>query len=190
MLTLRAMGEAQARLLYDHQMKRDFPADELRPLSAILSMRRAGLYDVLGAYDGGELVGYALTYCPREGGVLLLDYLAVEPHARSRGVGSAMLSLLRSHYAPRAGALLIECERPTAARDEAEARRRIRFYQRGGAELTRVRVCLFEVQYSILVLPCGETANEEGDWAEKNLTMYRQMLSPRLFERNVRLIRS
>lgn len=189
MLTLRALDEAQTRLLYEHQMTRDFPPDELRPLSAILSMRRAGQYDALGAYDSGELVGYALSYCPKEGSILLLDYLAVEPHARSRGVGSAMLSLLQSYYAPRADALLIECERPKAARDEAEARRRIRFYQRGGAELTRVRIWLFEVQYSILVLPCVETPQGE-DWAEEILSMYRQMLSPRLFERNVRLIRS
>ncbi|MDO5377259.1 MAG: GNAT family N-acetyltransferase [Clostridia bacterium] len=189
MLTLRALGEAQTRLLYEHQLARDFPPSELRPLSAILSMRRAGLYDVLGAYDGGEMVGYALLYCPKEGGVLLLDYLAVEPHARSRGIGTTMLSLLKDHYAPRADALLIECERPKAARDEAEARRRIRFYLLGGAELTRVRIWLFEVQYSILVLPCSQTPRSE-DWAEAILSMYRQMLSPRLFAQNVRLIRS
>lgn len=191
MLTLRPLPDAQTRLLYGHQMRRDFPESELKPLESILRMKRAGEYDVLGAHDGGTMIAYALVYRPRQGRVLLLDYLAVEPLWRGRGVGSALLAALRAYYADAADVLLIECERPKSAPDEKEARRRIRFYERCGARLTSTRVWLFEVEYSIMVLPCTEAADAEGrDWAKEILSLYRQMLEPEAYSRNVRLIRA
>ncbi|MDO5300171.1 MAG: GNAT family N-acetyltransferase [Clostridia bacterium] len=188
MLTLRPFDETRTRLLYAHQMRRDFPPSELKELHTILNMQRAGRYDVLGAYDGGMMVAYALVYRPEEGGTLLLDYLAVEERARGRGYGTALLSALRAHYAASADVLLIECERPKAAPDEAQARKRIRFYVQAGAQLTNVRIWLFEVEYSILVLPCTGDLPAQ-DWAKRMLSLYRQMLPPAMYERNVRLIR-
>lgn len=188
MLTLRPLGDAETRLLYEHRMKRDFPLSELKSLSAIQTMREKGIYDVLGAYDDGTFAAYALMYCPKEGRILLLDYLAVEPELRGRGIGSTMMGLLRAYYAGKADALMIECERPKAAPDEQTARKRIRFYVDAGAMLTNVRIWLFEVEYSILVFPCGQHV-EQKNWAGEMLSLYRQMLPPAVFERNVRLIR-
>lgn len=189
MLTLRALDEARIRLLYAHQMRRDFPESELKPLESILALRSRGEYEVLAADDDGMFVAYALVYRPREGRTLLLDYLAVEPDMRGRGAGQALLRALRQRYAEAADCLMIECERPKAALDEAEARRRIRFYQHAGAQMTNVRVWLFEVEYSILVLPCGEGEIAGRDWAGQILGLYRQMLAPEAYARNVRLIR-
>ena len=113
----------------------------------------------------------------------------MEPALRGRGQGTALLQLLRRHYRQSADALMIECERPKAAPDEAGARKRIRFYTQAGAQLTPVRIWLFEVEYSILVLPCGEEM-PRGDWAGQMLELYRQMLAPEAYARNVRLIRA
>lgn len=191
MLTLRPLTDTQTRLLYAHQMRRDFPESELKPLEAILRMRHAGVYDVLGAHDGGTMIAYALVYRPRQGRVLLLDYLAVEPVCRGRGVGAALLHALRAYYDGMADVLLIECERPKAAPDERQARGRIRFYERCGAHLTSARVWLFEVEYSIMALPCADAAPAAGrDWATVILSLYRQMLEPEAYARNVRLIRA
>lgn len=191
MLTLRPLSDAQMRLLYGHQMRRDFPESELKPLASILRMRHAGVYDVLGAHDGGTMVAYALVYHPIEGRVLLLDYLAVEPECRGRGIGTALLDALKAYYAGQADVLLIECERPKAAPDEKQARKRIRFYEGSGARLTSARVWLFEVEYSIMALPCGGAAfPEETDWAQAILSLYRQMLEPDAYARSVRLIRA
>lgn len=189
MLTLRTLGDAQTRLLYAHQMRRDFPPSELKSLSSILVMRERGEYDVLGAFEDGVMVGYALVYRPAQGRIHLLDYFAVEPSVRGRGKGTSLLHLLLEHYRASADAVMIECERPKAAPDEAAARKRIRFYTQAGAQLTPVRLWLFEVEYSILVLPCGEEM-PRGDWAGQMLGLYRQMLNPQEYARNVRLIRA
>lgn len=189
MLILKAMDDAQIGVLYERSMRRDFPPSELKSLASILNMKRKGVYDVLGAYEeDGELAAYALLYCPKGEHVALLDYLAVEPQRRGTGVGSALLLQLRRHYAAAADVLLIECERPKAAPDETEARKRIRFYTQAGAQLTSVRIWLFDVEYSILVLPCSAHVPEK-DWAQQMLGLYRQMLPETLFEQNVRLIR-
>lgn len=190
MLILKTMDDAQVGVLYETCMRRDFPPSELKSLSAILKMKRRGLYDVLGAYMAdGTLAAYALLYHPASERVALLDYLAVEPAFRHAGVGSMLLAQLRAHYADAADVLLIECERPKAAPDETLARERIRFYTQAGAQLTSVRIWLFDVEYSILVLPCGERI-PACDWAEQMLSLYRQMLPKALFEQNVRLIRA
>lgn len=189
MLELRKLNEEEIRVLYQQSMSRDFPPSELKSLSAILFMHQNGLYDVLGAYRNDQLVGYALLYCPRNERLALLDYLAIEPQYRNLGIGSRLLGQLRAHYACSSDALLIECERPKAAPDELEARKRIRFYTQAGAVLTSVRIWLFDVEYSILVLPCAGQI-PSCDWANKMLEFYRQMLPEELYEHNVRLIRA
>lgn len=189
MLTLSLMNQEEITALYETHMRRDFPPSELKHLSSILHMVQKGHYDVLGAYQDDELVAYALLYCPKGRGASLLDYLAVMPHLRGNGIGSALLDELRRYYAADHDVLLIECERPKAAPDEEEARKRIRFYTRAGAQLTNVRIWLFDVEYSILVLPCADCVPEK-DWAEQMLAMYREMLPDHLYERNVRLIRA
>ena len=191
MLTLRAMNEAEIRILYQFQLTRDFPPSELKSLSAMMNLRERGEYDVLEARENGRFIAYALIYKPGKGRILLLDYLAVEPEIRCRGYGHQLLETLKRYYAQEADCLMIECERPKASPDVEEARRRIRFYQNAEAVLTNVRVWLFEVEYSILVMPCsGYIVPDHQNWAKEILGMYHQMLPEELYERNVRLLRA
>lgn len=191
MMKLHVMDEQQIRFLHTYQMHRDFPPSELKGLSAILNLCRRDEYDVLAAYEDGHMIAYALVYRPKKGRVYLLDYLAVEPELRNRGYGQQMLEALKAYYAGRADCLMVECERPKTAPDEQEARRRIRFYQYAQAEITNVRIWLFDVEYTILVLPCEGYDDAKGkNWAAEMLELYRQMLPEELFARNVRLIRS
>ena len=189
MLTLSILNEEQTCCLYEERMRQDFPPSELKHLSSILTMVKKGVYDVIGAYnEQGHLTAYALLYAPADEGAVLLDYLAVDEPSRGKGIGTRFLSQLREYYRERADVLLIECERPKSAPDEQEARKRIRFYAKAGAVLTSVRVWLFGVEYSIMVLPC-DTVVPKKDWAGQMLQMYRQMLPKALFDANVRLIR-
>lgn len=188
MLRLKLLDKEEICALYETHMRRDFPSSELKSLSAILNMRDRGMYDVIGGYRGECFAAYALMYCPGDGRSVLLDYLAVVPEDRGQGVGTMFLEQIKAYYAQDVEVMLIECERPKTAPDEAGARNRIRFYTRAGAQLTPVRIWLFDVEYSILVLPCREeTAGR--DWAQVMLSLYRGMLPPELYEKNVRLIR-
>ena len=188
MLTLAKLGVPGISDLYESRMRQDFPPSELKYLSSILAMVARDEYDVICAYEGEEPVAYALMYRPKNDRAVLLDYLAVYPQHRGRGVGTAMLAQLRDYYQERADVMMIECERPKSAPDETEARKRIRFYTQAGAELTDVRIWLFDVEYSILVLSCrGKTP--KCDWAQQMLRFYRQMLPASLYESKVRLIR-
>ena len=190
MMQLRVLDEAQIRKLHAEQMHRDFPPSELKGVASILALRERDEYDVLAAELNGKMVAYALIFRPKEGRALLLDYLAVEPHLRGRGLGTQLLGILCAYYSDMADALMIECERPKTAPDIEKARRRIRFYQRGGAMLTDVRIWLFDVEYSILVMPCKEKTMEvQGDWAAIMLGMYESMLPKAMYDQNVRLIR-
>lgn len=189
MLRLVTLDESRICHLYENRMRRDFPPSELKRLSSIIGMVRKDEYDVIGAYEGDEFAAYALVYRPQGEGVVLLDYLAVDENRRGRGIGTMLLGQLRSYYSEKADVILIECERPLSAPDEIGARKRIRFYARSGAVLTNVRIWLFEVEYSILVLPCASSDVPHKDWAQQMLTLYRQMLPQELYETNVRLLR-
>lgn len=191
MLNLIEMDEAQMRLVYANQMKRDFPQSELKSLNEMLRLRALGDYDVLGAYEGTLYVGYALVYHPPEGRLALLDYLAIEDSLRGRGLGRMLLSALKVYCGSMADQIMIECERPKSAPDEALARRRIRFYQEAGAQITPVRVWMFGVEYTILALPCAEgvITQNQPDWAGRMLKLYQQMLPEPVYRKNVRLIR-
>lgn len=189
MLKLLPLDGQAITELYETRMRRDFPPSELKHLSSIMGMMNRGIYDVIGAYDEQDrFAAYALLYRPEGEGVVLLDYLAVDEERRGRGIGTQLLLQLRAYYRDAAEVLLIECERPKAAPDEQEARKRIRFYTKAGAVLTQVRIWLFGVEYSILVLPCANAMPQRA-WAAQMLKLYRQMLPPELYEKNVRLIK-
>lgn len=155
-MNIRLLDEAQAEQIYREHMVADFPEDELKPFAAIRQMMRAGIYEPLAFTDeAGALLGYAwqtvLPGCDNA----LIDYFAVVPQRRGGGTGTAILRELAAHYAPRLGALIIECEHPAEAPDAAVARRRIGFYLRAGARATAMESRVFGVKYQIYALVCG-----------------------------------
>jgi len=108
----------------------------------VLQARAAGAptdEHLLAAVDGTkELVGMARVLIrPQE--VAYLWYLAVNPAARDRGLGSAFYrEIARRAEVAGCRALIFEVEIPERAADEAQrrlAQRRIGFYRRLGARL-------------------------------------------------------
>lgn len=62
--------------------------------------------------------------------------------------------MLKAYWAEKGG-IILECEAPDTAADEQEKEtrlRRIRFYERGGAIVTKIRWDAFGVLYNILYL--------------------------------------
>lgn len=174
-LCLRKMESEEVAQVYEDCMRRDFPQNELKPLSAIQRMLKMGMYDCLGLYEDNRLRAYGFFVTDRQRRVLLLDYLAVRELCRGMGYGGKCLERIRDFYKGEKG-ILLECESLESAQDEEERllrERRIRFYLGNGCVQTKVRSLLFGVEYEILYMPLSE---ETADWAEELEGLYRKMM--------------
>ena len=90
MSTVRNLNESALRGIYDAYMHEAFPPAELKPLAVMLRLMERGRYLCYGYYRNGRLAAYAFFY-RHDSRVLLLDYFAVTPELRGRGVGSLPL---------------------------------------------------------------------------------------------------
>lgn len=146
----------QIALIYEHQMLRDFTPQELKPLELLLRLEQARRYAGYGFYEGEELLGYALLAYAEHSPDVLLDYFAVCPSRRNQGLGQAFLTQLMAELGSGRRALLLEVEDPHYGRDEADRdlrSRRMGFYQRCGVELRKLRCCVQEEHYVVMVKP-------------------------------------
>ena len=180
-MELKRMNEPEVRELYDARLREDFPPDELRPLSNMLSLMADGLYRCYRAVEGDRPLGYAL--CTVDRGAALLDYFAVEPELRSQGIGGRFLRELKD-LDFGADYLLIEAESLASAADEAQTRertRRLNFYHRCGCLSSGVFSQLFGVEFEILVLPLTELAIPTAAQVQQAMErLYRSMLLGRI----------
>jgi GNAT superfamily N-acetyltransferase len=160
--TWRLLTAAELARVYEQQMRRDFPAAELKPLAMLQHTLESGAGYAWGVFAGGEaaaqtlanLAAYLLMVRPAGCPVSQLDYFAVLPAFRARGLGSRLLAELPAKE-QGAAAILIEAECPEHAPDAPMAHRRLGFYARAGAQDTGWTEHLFDAWFRILVLPCA-----------------------------------
>lgn len=167
-------------------MEKDFPADELKPLSRILSAMENGTYECLGMRSNGKLIGYA--YFVRTGNQYLLDYLAVNDKNKNRGIGSQFLRMLVPHLSS-ADSIIGEVEDPAFAADKDEyllQTRRLQFYMRNGFRPTGVQVYVFGVHYLLIEMEHGK-AHTDQEIRELYRQHYLAMLPEEMYRENVRI---
>ncbi|MDD4849226.1 MAG: GNAT family N-acetyltransferase [Gemmiger sp.] len=183
-MQIQLLNAAEAQTIYENEMLRDFPADELKPFAAMRQMMADGIYEPLAFYEDGQLLGYAWqTVLPERRGVLI-DYYAVLPPLRGGGTGTRLLAALAGYYAGRKETLIIECEHPAEAPDPTMARRRIGFYLRAGARATAMESRVFGVRYQIFALPCGG-AEPDAEINEDLKVIYSAMVPEPYYRGNV-----
>jgi len=152
-----------------------FPEDEKKPFSVILDRRELGTVELLALIDGeGEFSGLAITAKHRE--LVLLDYFAIAPKKRGKGIGTEALKMLQKRYTGRR--LILEIEDDAVPADNtAERIRRKKFYLGRGMTVMPYRVSLFGVEMLILTYG-GEVSFPEyhgifgsvfSEWAAKNV---------------------
>ena len=180
---------AQLTDVYRDEMRRDFPPSELKPLSMILSSEAEGVGHTWGVFDGDRLAAYLLMIRPAEAAVSQLDYFAVLPQYRAKGLGAQLLSTL-PRYETGAEAIIIEAECPEKVPDAAMAERRLGFYARCGARDTGYTEHLFDAWFRILVLPCpGAGAMSDCDAVDALMNCYRRAISERQWRKYVQFYR-
>ena len=151
MITLEKPKTCVQKLALRRLYRQAFPAAERKPWSMIQKTSRKGKADIWSAMDGGRFAGLAITVNSPD--TVLLDYLAVKQNRRNGGIGSAILTQLKSCY-PGKG-LFLEIESPYAdCPDQALRQRRKDFYLRNGFVPMQEMVYLFGVEMELLGIDC------------------------------------
>ena len=180
---IRSVTGSALEELHRCHMVRDFPSNELKPLPMLQSLTAQGINSVWAVEQIGILIAYyVLAHVPSCPAVLL-DYFAVIPELRSKGIGSQVLEFVAEGL-PAEQYLLIECERPASASDAEERclrQRRFDFYRRCGAAPSGLCSTLWGVDYALLTMG-GRISSLEEDYH----CLYRCMLSKDFYQQHVR----
>jgi GNAT superfamily N-acetyltransferase len=204
MLSVKPLSPAEIKYIYEKHMTVDFPANELKPLSAIEHLLKKGRYLAYGLFDDDSIRAYAFFAAAGKSRSLLLDYFAVKASGRSRGFGSKFLRMLKNEIVtayPGVNSVIAEVERVRFAPDELERitrERRIAFYKRNGFKGTRIKSLLFGVDYSILYWPllqdsCATaTGTDTADYCDAGILqqlelIYLEMLPIKIVRQHVKL---
>ena len=172
--------------IYTECIKKDFPSNELKPLSVINKKWIEHQYDCFGLYSEAQLIGYAFFFKipnSEKQYYYLIDYLAILPKYRNRGCGSVFLKQL-SDKITDAECMVLEVEDPGKEEDGARRvlqQKRIEFYLRNGYINTGNTVRVFGVHYLLLEVPCGGRSLSTEEIREIYETMYKSMLLKSIF---------
>lgn len=185
-MRLKILNKEEIKQIYKTEMKNDFPAAELKPLSEIYRMLDAGNYQGRGLYEDNELLAYVFISFAAPQDVALIDYLAVCSKYRGKGIGSKLISVIREEMSRWRGVVL-EVENPEFAVNEADYHircRRINFYQKNNIKLSDVKTSVFGVPFKIMYFT--DFLLKELDIRRSLEDIYGAMFSPNIYDRFIR----
>lgn len=144
-MNIKAADQTQMRQIYELYMEA-FPEEERKPFELMQQKVQEGKMEILAIEEEG-FAGLAITVLYEDR--VLLDYFAIAPECREKGVGSRALQMLKERYKEKCFFLEIELIDEKAI-NNAERIRRKAFYKRNGMKEVGVRVCLFGVDMELL----------------------------------------
>ena len=186
-MTIEELTLPEIRDIYRRRLKKDFPPDEVKPLSRIEASAAKGRYICYGMKDGRDILAYGFFAVTENR--FLFDYFAVREDLRGTGIGSRFLRELCSSRMKDAACVLLEVDDPAAADSAAEKalrERRVRFYRKNGLRDTGARARTFGVDFLILELPVGEPHGRK-EAGEIYAMIYRAILPERIYAREVHI---
>ena len=185
-MELRILSPQELRLAYETDLREAFPPSELKPLAAMESLRRRGVYDPLRYFGGdGEALGYILLWKHRDGRYLLIDYLCVPSGRRNGGIGGKLIQAVRTHYPPET-VFIGETEAPTGDPDrDGLILRRLGFYQRSGAVTLGYDCALFGVHFKDICW--ADPLPEEAEILRKHQEIYLDQFGRRRYDQYIQL---
>lgn len=179
----RLLTDEELIQVYHEHMERDFPPDELKPLSRLQKMRASGNYDPYALFRDGEVVGYAF-YWKTEEPYVLLDYFAVTPKERNKGTGGALLRDMLERFCVDGRGVFCEAEVPNTGDAEVDAlrTRRVNFYLRNGMRQAGFHTKVFGVPYTVLFH--GPEISDEA-LMETDRRVYHSGIPQDMYEKNI-----
>ncbi len=181
----RLLTAEELKNLYENQMRRDFPPAELKPLPRLLALLERGDYEPYALFGAGRLLAYALYWRTKGDPWVMLDYFAVAPGERGKGIGSALLRDMLGRFCQNGGGVFGEVEVPDTgdAAVDLLRRRRLAFYARAGLRTMGFMTRIFDVPY--LVLAYGPEISD-AELMETARRLYRTAFPEReRFEKNI-----
>ena len=130
--SLRLEKAGKEELSFIRQLyKEAFPAVERKPFSLLVKRQRLKRVEILSIFSLQESRPVGLAISAFFGDLVLLDYFAMDPTLRGRGMGGEALELLRQRYQGKRFFLEIEPPDPQAENSRQRVRRK-EFYLRHG----------------------------------------------------------
>ena len=148
------------RPAYEALYESSFPASERKDLDYMLTGDKAAAYEVLVVSTPDcPVAGMVITVT--HGGLTMLDYLAISPDLRGRGLGHAVLPMVRDRVKEKnGGRFFLEIETPPPLcipRDPCDnPQQRVRrkaFYASAGLVETGVRAFIYGNDMELLAFP-------------------------------------
>ncbi len=136
-LTIRRQPHVETEQEHDFRsiLLDSFPPSELDDIPTLLASIGSDQRLLYTASLDSHLIGFAILVPIVAPGIHLLEYLAVSPAQRNRGVGAQLLRSVTAALSDGTDGILLEIESPEDAADEERLMRdrRIGFYLRQGA---------------------------------------------------------
>lgn len=172
--------------IYQTFLVHDFPAQEVKPFSAIASMYQRGVYFGFAFFEQDEIVAYAFFVQPENAQTVLLDYFAVVSDRRGQGIGTKALQLMREEL-PFLDGIVLESEDPEFSENQAELtkrNRRIAFYERAGVRMTKLGAQVYGVDYVIMYFPLHTDRTDAGVFRDLKM-IYSAMFPPEILRTRI-----
>ncbi|MEG1999791.1 MAG: GNAT family N-acetyltransferase [Evtepia sp.] len=186
-MELKLLSSEALLALYNTELKKAFPAAELKSYAGMERLRSRNAYLPLGVFDQNDLVGYSLLWGDPKADYLLLDYLGVTEARRNGGIGAKILHLLRDTFKDKSG-ILGEVESPDGGAEDELRLRRLNFYRRNDFTKMDYDCVLFGVLYDTMLLsPNGKGTDAAAQ--ELHRKLYMDHLPEKIAQRYVSLPR-
>lgn len=124
-----------------------FPWTERKPFAKISRNCRRGRMEMWSIMENTDFLGFFV--CAVHDGMVLIDYFAVMPSRRGKGIGAKAIKLLSSIYPEHRLFLEIEMQNPNAVNAEQRIRRK-NFYLRSGFQETGIVWDMYGVPMEVL----------------------------------------
>lgn len=187
MLECKILDAPRVGEIYAHDLARDFPKEEIKPLSHIYGYMEKGRYTTLGFYEEGVFKAYAFLF--KLENALLLDYFAVCPPYRGKGIGSYAIRLIKEGLSER-DILICESEDPQKAKNNKEREKRskrLSFYERNGFSDSFLTSLVFDVGYKVLYLNKGKCLQTKENIKNNYIKIYKEMIGENKFREKIKI---
>ena len=155
-MRIKEAAKEQLEWIYELYME-TFPENERKPFQLMKEKTKEGKMEMLAIEEEGGLVGLAITILYQD--MVLLDYFAMHPNNRGKGLGGEAIEQLKKRYQNKR--LFLEIETLDEKADNYNERvRRKAFYLSHGLTEAKINVLLFGVEMEILTVQCQMTYEE------------------------------